>query len=61
LEEVVRFYDRGGVPHDGLDPLIGPLNLADEEIAVLVAFLESLTSPDVAALVADARSTPVGN
>jgi cytochrome c peroxidase len=61
LEEVVRFYSRGGVPHDGLDPLILPLHLDDREIDALVAFLESLTSPDVAELQADARSVPVGN
>jgi len=61
LDEVVRFYDRGGVPHEGLDPMIGPLGLGDEEIAALVAFLEGLTSSDVAALRSDARSVGVGN
>ena len=61
LEEVVRFYDVGGVPHEELDPLLRPLGLLDEEVAALVAFLESLTSPDIAALQADARSVPIGN
>ena len=61
LEAVVRFYDRGAVPHDALDPMIRPLGLGEDEVAALVAFLESLTSPDVGALVADARSVPVGN
>ena len=61
LEDVVRFYDRGAVPHDGLDPLIRPLGLAADEIAALVAFLESLTGSNVADLVADARSQTVGN
>jgi len=60
LEDVVRFYDRGGVPHDGLDPRIRPLGLSDAEVAALVAFLESLTSPHIAELVADARSVAVG-
>jgi cytochrome c peroxidase len=61
LEEVVRFYDRGGIPHQGLDPMIAPLGLTEEEVAALVAFLESLTSPGVAELQADARSVAVGN
>jgi len=61
LEAVVRFYDRGAVPHEALDPMIRPLGLGEDEIAALVAFLESLTSVDVGALIADARSAPVGN
>ena len=61
LEAVVRFYDRGAVPHEALDPRIRPLGLDEHEIAALVAFLESLTSADVGALIADARSAPVGN
>jgi cytochrome c peroxidase len=61
LEEVVRFYNRGGFPHENLDPLIRPLDLTDEEVAALVAFLRSLTSPDISALIADARSVAVGN
>jgi len=61
LEEVVRFYDRGGVPHPGLDPRIQPLGLSDADVAALVAFLTSLTSPEVAALIDDARSVEVGN
>lgn len=61
LEDVVRFYNRGGIPHEGLDPLIQPLGLSPEEIAALVAFLQSLTSPDIAALEADARSVAIGD
>jgi cytochrome c peroxidase len=61
LEEVVRFYDDGGHPHPGLDPMIRPLGLAEDEIAAIVAFLESLTGSGIAELVADARSTPIGN
>jgi len=61
LEDVVRFYDRGGIPHDGLDPSIRPLGLTEDEVAALVAFLESLTSPDLPALVEDARSVAIGN
>ncbi len=54
LADVVAFYDRGGVPNDGLDPLVRPLGLGDEERRDLVAFLESLTGSDVEELVADA-------
>lgn len=61
LEAVVRFYAAGGEPHDGLDPLIRPLELGEGEIAALVAFLERLTGDNVAELQADARSAPVGN
>jgi cytochrome c peroxidase len=61
LEAVVEFYDRGGIPHSGLDPLIVPLGLVDREKAALVAFMRSLTSPEIAALKADARSVEVGN
>ncbi len=61
LEEVVRFYNRGGIPHDGLDPLIVPLDLSEDDIAALVDFLRGLTSPGLGALVEDARSVAVGN
>ena len=61
LADVVRFYDGGGFPSAGLDPLIRPLALSADERSDLVAFLDSLTGSNVAALVADARSAPVGN
>ncbi len=61
LEDVVRFYDRGGVPHEGLDPAIRPLGLSEAEIRALVAFLEGLTAGNIGELVADARAAPVGN
>lgn len=61
LEAVVRFYNRGGHAHSGLDPLIRPLGLSEADIAALAAFLRSLTGDNVAALVADARSQRVGN
>ena len=61
LREVVEHYDRGGVPHEGLDPRIRPLGLTEAEKDDLVAFLESLTGSNVAELVEDARSAPVGN
>ncbi len=55
LEEVVRFYSRGGSPGDGLDPRLRPLGLSGEEVAALVAFLESLTGDDVASLIEESR------
>jgi len=61
LEEVVRFYNQGGYAHPFLDPLIQPLHLTDEDVAALVAFLESLTGDNLAELIADARSVSIGN
>jgi cytochrome c peroxidase len=43
LEEVVEFYDKGGVEHDG-ERVIFPLELSEKEKADLVAFLKSLTT-----------------
>ncbi len=42
LEEVVEFYNRGGVANPGLDPLMQPLKLSKEEVQALVAFLKAL-------------------
>lgn len=61
LEEVLKFYNQGGVANETLDPLIKPLNLTDQEITDLVAFLESLTGSNVDELVADAYAAPVGD
>ena len=61
LRDVVEFYRRGGVPNEGLDPLVRPLPLSDTEAAELAAFLESLTGSDVETLVADAFAAPVGD
>jgi cytochrome c peroxidase len=55
LESVVRYYNYGGEPHDGLDKKLRPLDLDDADVAALVAFLESLTGDNVGELVADAR------
>jgi cytochrome c peroxidase len=61
LRDVVAFYDRGGIPNDGLDPRIRPLGLSAAQVDDLVAFLEALTGGDVEALVADAFAAPVGD
>jgi cytochrome c peroxidase len=43
LEEVVNFYNKGGVKNPHQDPLILPLELTDQEKSDLVAFLRTLT------------------
>jgi cytochrome c peroxidase len=63
LEQVVRYYDAGGTPHDshdrgGLDPRIVKLGLSDGEVADLVAFLASLSGPDRAGLGAKSITRP---
>jgi len=60
LEDVVRFYNKGGVANDNLSPLIKPLALSEAEIDELVAFLKSLTGSNVETLVSDAFAAPVG-
>lgn len=52
LEEVVRFYDEGGRPRhpavddEMIDPeLRRPLDLSDQDVAAIIAFLRSLTDP----------------
>ncbi|MFH1843927.1 MAG: cytochrome c peroxidase [bacterium] len=59
LRDVVVHYNNGGVTVEG-DPVndflsggIRPLNLSDEQIDDLVAFMEALTSPTVAKMVTD--------
>jgi cytochrome c peroxidase len=47
LDDVVRYYSRGGNPNPGLDPALKPLNLSEKDIAAVVAFLEALTGPAV--------------
>ncbi len=55
LEEVVDFYDRGGLDEDGRttrfpqnkSPLIKPLGLSDEEKEDLLAFLEAFSGEEI--------------
>ena len=61
LRQVIELYNRGGYPHDGLDPRIRPLGLKEGDVDDLLAFLHSLTSGNLDELVQDARSEPVGN
>ena len=48
LEEVVEFYDRGGVANLNLDGGIFPLKLTEQEEIDLLAFMRALTSPEYA-------------
>lgn len=50
LEDVVDFYNGGGIDFDGKSPLIHPLRLTGDEKASLVAFLKSLTGTQKAVL-----------
>lgn len=43
LEEVVEFYNKGGIPNKNLDGQIKQLNLTAEEKKDLVAFLQALS------------------
>lgn len=61
LDEVVDFYNEGGVANELLDPLIKPLQLSDSEKQALVAFLKSLTGSNVDQIVADAFAAPIGD
>lgn len=42
LEEVVDYYDRGGIPNKNLHPLMKPLHLSEKDKKALVAFMKSL-------------------
>jgi len=61
LEEVIAFYNAGGINNELLDPLIRPLDLSEVESDQLEQFLNALTGDNVNALVADAFAVPVGN
>jgi cytochrome c peroxidase len=61
LEEVIAFYNDGGIENELLDPLLRPLNLSEVESGQLLQFLNALTGDNVDALVADAFAVPVGN
>jgi cytochrome c peroxidase len=56
LEEVVEFYDGGGIENPGRDPLLKPLGLSAEEKQALAAFLRALKGDNAEALARAARS-----
>lgn len=59
LEEVVEFYDKGGIDNENKSPLLRPLKLSGQEKSALVAFMTSLTGDNIEALTKDARGAPV--
>jgi len=61
LQEVIAFYNRGGVANPLQDPRIKPLGLTAMEQEALVAFLQSLTGSNVNELIADALAAPPGD
>jgi len=61
LEEVIDFYNQGGVQNTELDPLMKPLGLNASEKTDLLAFLNSLTGSNVDQLISDAFAAPVGD
>jgi len=61
LQDVLEFYNRGGIANENLDPLIKPLNLSPQEMDELKAFLMALTGDNVQELVSDAFAAPVGD
>jgi cytochrome c peroxidase len=58
---VIEHYNRGAIPHGGLDPKLKPLGLQEHDIDDLVALLESLTGDNIDLLIGDARSERIGN
>lgn len=56
LEEVVDYFDRGGLPNPHLDPGVKPLGLTEEEKRSLVSFLRALNGDRV--LVAEPKRFP---
>jgi len=61
LEQVIAFYNQGGFANETQSPLIKPLNLSKTEINELVSFLKTLTGSNVADLISDAFTVPVGD
>ncbi len=55
LEDVIRFYNKGGAPHKGQDVRIKKLDLTNEEIAALVSFLKTLTGDNLKQLVEESQ------
>jgi cytochrome c peroxidase len=61
LQDVIAFYNQGGVANENLDPLIKPLHLTDEESKDLEHFLTQLTGDNVQELIDDAQTAPIGD
>ena len=61
LQEVIDFYNQGGVVDETTDPVLGPLNLTESEKNDLYEFLIMLTGDNVEQIVSDAFAAPVGD
>ncbi|SJM95588.1 Methylamine utilization protein MauG [Crenothrix polyspora] len=61
LQDVITFYNQGGVANENLDPLIKPLHLTDEESKDLEHFLTQLTGDNVQEVIDDAQTAPIGD
>lgn len=61
LRQVVEFYKQGGFPNELLSPLVKPIDINDDEVDELVAFLKSLTGENVGVIVSDAFAAPIGD
>lgn len=61
LEEVITFYNQGGIPNKTQSPLMKPLDLSSAEMKDLVAFLKSLNGDNVAEIISDSFATPIGD
>ena len=60
LADVVHYYNGGGSGDPAQDAAIRPLGLSEQEIAALVAFLDSLTCYGLEALIEDTPSATGG-
>lgn len=56
LEDVIEFYDKGGIDNPEKDPAIRPLGLTADEKRALVAFLRALTGDNWEALAKETRA-----
>jgi cytochrome c peroxidase len=59
LEQVIAFYDRGGIDNPTKDPLLQPLHLTTEQKHSLRAFLGTLTGDNLVQLQHAARAEPI--
>jgi cytochrome c peroxidase len=50
LADVIAYYDAGGAHHPGLDPVLRPLALTEDEKTDLLSFLFALSGPERAGL-----------
>lgn len=55
IEDVIEFYDRGGIDNPDKDPLLRPLALSAEEKRALAAFLRALTGDNWERLAKETR------